>query len=135
MKDKIISQITKEVAGMRFRDAWRKGVLEYAKELWEGLQEQIEDGYFQAEDLQSPKLVRRALLNGASDWHEYSWGGCSLIYDKDIAERLCTKTELRKTAGGQKRPNSEEEWLDTQARALFQAEQILMDVIKKEASF
>ena len=58
-----------------------------------------------------------------------------MIYDKEIAERLCTKTELRKTDGGQKRPNSQEEWLDTQARALFQAEQIVMDAIKKGIAF
>lgn len=58
-----------------------------------------------------------------------------MIYDKEIAERLCTKTGLRKTDGGQKRQNSQEEWLDTQARALFQAEQIVMDAIKKGIAF
>lgn len=48
-------------------------------------------------------------------------GGCSLIYDSDIAERLCCPSELRKTHNGERRPNSKEEWLDTQARALTQA--------------
>jgi hypothetical protein len=60
-------------------------------------------------------------LNGAKDWSQYSWGGCSLIYDAAIARRLCTPSELKKTRNGERRPNSNEEWLDTQARALNQA--------------
>ena len=74
MKD-IISRVTEEINSLRFRDAWRKGVLEYAKELWDSLQEQITEGYFNPEDLYAPKIIKRALLNGAGDWHEYSWGG------------------------------------------------------------
>jgi hypothetical protein len=66
-------------------------------------------------------MVDRALLNGAADWNQYSWDGCSLCYDGQIAERLCTPSELKKTRHGERRPNSREEWLDTQARALFQA--------------
>ena len=61
------------------------------------------------------------MLNGAQDWNKYSWGGSSLIYDGDIAERLCTPSELKKTRNGERRPNGREEWLDTQARALHQA--------------
>lgn len=44
-----------------------------------------------------------------------------MIYDSDIAERLCNPSELKKTRNGERRPNGREEWLDTQARALFQA--------------
>ena len=45
----------------------------------------------------------------------------SIIYDSDIAERLCTPSELKKTRNGERKPNSREEWLDVQARALRQA--------------
>jgi len=61
------------------------------------------------------------LLNGADDWKEYSWGGCALIYNSDIAKHYCTPSELKKTNGGLKKPNSNEDWLDVQARALRQA--------------
>ena len=44
-----------------------------------------------------------------------------MIYDGDIAERLCCPSELKKTRNGERRPNSREEWLDVQARALRQA--------------
>lgn len=103
------------------RSAWDKGVRVYADELLDELLEAIRGGWVDLDDMGSDKLIRKALLNGASDWKEYSWGGCSLIYDQDIAERLCTPSELKKTRHGERRPNGREEWLDVQARALRQA--------------
>jgi hypothetical protein len=69
----------------------------------------------------SSRELEALLLNGADDWKAYSWGGGALIYDSDIAEALCTPSELKKTKNGQRRPNKNEERLDTQARALWQA--------------
>lgn len=95
------------------RSAWDKAVTLYAYELVESLEvEELPEDFAEFKAL---------MLNGASDWSEYSWGGCSLIYDYDIAERTCTPSELKKTKGGERRPNSREEWLDVQARALSQA--------------
>lgn len=121
MKKNIIDQIKKEVEARTERSAWSKGVTAYALELVEELEEAIDGGYFDPSDLEAPKLLERQLLNGASDWTQYSWGGSSLIYDGDIAARLCCPSELKKTRNGERRPNAREEWLDVQARALFQA--------------
>lgn len=98
------------------RSAWNKGVTIYAIELVEDLE--IADD---AELIKGENISKIILLNGADDWSAYSWGGSSLIYDCDIAERLCTPSELKKTRNGERRPNANEEWLDTQARALYQA--------------
>ena len=65
------------------------------------------------------------LLNGASDWEQFSYGGCALCYDEEIAERYCTPSELERTRYGARRPNSRETWLDVQARALRQAAVLL----------
>jgi hypothetical protein len=116
-----IEKLYQSIESEKQRSAWDKGVTKYALELVEQLGEQINGGYFEELDLTESKKVRAALLNGAADWSQYSWGGCSLIYDSDIAERLCNPSELKKTRNGERRPNSREEWLDTQARALFQA--------------
>ena len=89
--------------------AWTKGVKLYAEELQEFLQD---------ENLEA---TTENLLNGASNWTESSYGGCALIYDTDIAERLCTPSELKRKRGGKLPPNSRETWLDVQARALHQA--------------
>lgn len=117
----IFNRIRQEVEARTERSAWSHGVTAYALELVDELEEATEGGYFDLSDLEAPKLVDRQLLNGAADWNSYSWGGCSLIYNGDIAERLCTPSELKRTRGGERRPNSREEWLDCQARALFQA--------------
>lgn len=116
-----IEKLYQSIESEKQRSAWDKGVTQYALEMVEQLGEQINGGYFEELDLTESKKVRAALLNGAADWSQYSWGGCSLIYNSDIAERLCNPSELKKTRNGERRPNSREEWLDTQARALFQA--------------
>lgn len=116
-----VTNIKNTIESQKTRSAWTRGVKAYALELVEELDEAITHGYFEASDLESPALLERQLLNGASSWDQYSWGGCSLIYAADIAARLCTPTELKKTDNGSRRPNANEEWLDTQARALYQA--------------
>lgn len=119
---KKINEVISLIEARKDRSAWNKGVNVYALELLEELRESIERGWrTEEDDLCNTKLIRSALLNGAYDWKDYSWGGCSLIYDGDIAARLCTPSELKKTHNGERRPNSREEWLDTQARALYQA--------------
>lgn len=98
------------------RSAWRRGVRAYALEMIDG----IEDGFTQA-----------SLLNGAENWRAYSYGGCALIYDGDIAERLCAPSEYRKTREGERAPNSRESWLDVQARALGQAAALIASALKR----
>lgn len=98
------------------RSAWGRGVNEYAFELLDELAEN-----HTRDELENASVIKALMLNGASSWSQYSWGGCSCIYDDEIAERLCTPSELARTGHGARRPNSREEWLDVQARALNQA--------------
>jgi len=111
---------------MKTRSQWERGVREYAIELMENLAELDND------DFASASIVQRALLNGASDWQQYSEGGCSLCYDGDIAHRLCTPSEIRRLhyrEGGFRNPNREENWLDIQTRALHQAAHLIQETI------
>lgn len=126
----IYERMTKELEARKDRSAWQKGVTVYALELVEQLAEAAEGGYIDAYDLTAPRMLRKALLNGADDWSAYSWGGGSLIYNSDIAERLCCPSELKRTRNGERRPNSREEWLDVQARALSQAEARVQRVMR-----
>lgn len=116
-----IEKLYQSIESEKQRSAWDKGVTQYALEMVEQLGEQINGGYFEELNLTESKKVRAALLNGAANWSQYSWGGSALIYNGDIAERLCSPSELKKTRNGERRPNSREEWLDVQTRALFQA--------------
>ena len=106
------------------RSAWNKGVTIYAVSLLDNYQERAE---FEGWEAASRAELEEWLLNGASTWGEYSWGGSALIYNSDIAKRLCSPSELKRTRNGERRPNNREEWLDTQARALAQAAKRLID--------
>lgn len=125
-----INEIRNAIEAKKARSAWSKGVHLYAFDLLDSIEEAINGGWEDADITESPKLLQKALLNGASDWDQFSWGGCSLIYNADIAERLCTPSELKKTRNGERRPNPTEEWLDTQARALYQASNLILSIIR-----
>lgn len=117
----VLAAVRQTLEQRKDRSAWDKGVTVYALEMVDQLTDAARRGYIDAPDLMAPRMLRKALLDGAADWSAYSWGGCSLIYNSDIAERLCCPSDLKRTRNGARRPNSREEWLDTQARALFQA--------------
>ena len=117
-EESTLDKVAAELEARKDRSAWDKGVTVYALELVEELRERAA---YEGRNPEPGKECREWMLNGAQDWAQYSWGGSSLIYDCDIAERLCTPSELKKTRNGERRPNSQEEWLDVQARALHQA--------------
>ena len=112
-------EIEKALEKEKARSAWSKGVIQYAFDI-----------LYNMDDVE---VTEKNLLNGAKDWKEYSYGGCALIYDVDICHRLCTPSEIKKTHNGERRPNKQESWLDTQARALYQAARLIMK-IKREVA-
>ena len=99
------------------RSAWSRGVKAYAVELVEGL----DDGA----DLSNEWMLQNELLNGAQSWAQYSEGGAALCYDADIAERLCPPSAVKRTKWGMLPPNGLENWIDVQARALWQAHKVV----------
>lgn len=110
--------IFEKIAHLNPRSAWKRGVVRYALELVNSINVWEE-------------ITEKNLLNGAENWHQYSEGGCALIYDVDICRRLCTPSEIKKARNGERRPNKRENWIDIQARALYQAAQLIMK-IKRE---
>lgn len=123
MKTNLIEKMTVELEKInnensRKRSAWGRGIAVYTAEIMETLKSSME---YSGKEPENYSDLKSMMLNGASDWSAYSWGGSSLIYDTDIAKTLCSPSELKKTDGGNRRPNSREEWLDVQARALTQA--------------
>lgn len=108
-----VETIKNAIKTRKTRSAWDKGVTLYALELVDNIRDLTA--------VDSMRDLETILLNGARDWKAYSWGGCSLCYNSDIAERLCTPSELKRRNGGEWRPSRCEEWLDVQARALSQA--------------
>ena len=104
------------------RSAWDRAVNIYACELLDNMD---------IENISNVAELKKAALNGAENFKEYSYGGCSLISDVDIARRCCTPSEFKKTKEGQWNPNRMENWLDVQARALFQAYHRIADIFEE----
>lgn len=104
------------------KSKWAQGVQQYADELKETLA-----GY-------GLEVTEANMLNGATDWKQYSYGGSGLIYDLDIAERLATPSEIksrtRKDGSLNSMANAKESWLDVQARALYQASRKVLEEVK-----
>ena len=118
-------ELINAISESKARSAWAKGVKWYALNL-------VEESYKQDTDI--VKVSMSVYLNGAETWKEYSYGAhsCALVYDYDIAQRLCTPGELKKTEFGRKLPNGFVNWLDVQARALHQAHNLIAELIKAE---
>jgi hypothetical protein len=110
---KTIIEIINVIESTNPRSAWNKGVKAYALDILETMPTNVEYGSIEA--------MKADALNGARDWRQYSESGFALIYNYQIAERLCTPSELKLTNYGMRRPNSREDWIDCQTRALLQA--------------
>lgn len=116
-KKELLNKIEEEKK--KARSAWKKGVCDYAYDL-------IEENEADSFELLGLKEI---LLNGAKNWKNFSYGGCALIYNSYICERLCNNTEKKLTNYGEKKPNKKENWLDVQARALYQAYYLICNII------
>lgn len=115
---KEMQKIRERLAATKPRSAWDKGV----KKIAEGLLDKYEEiaQYREGSD-PVPPLTEKTVLNDAYGWEQYCYGGCAMIYDREIAKTLCTPSELRRTDFGRKAPNSHETWMDVQVRAHVQA--------------
>ena len=119
-KEQLLAAVSAHKAG---RSAWSRGVKAYAVEMVDGLNDSA--------DLCNEVMLQKELLNGASSWAQYSEGGCALIYDADIAERLCPPSTVKRTKWGMLPPNGRENWIEVQARALWQAHRLIEKAWRK----
>lgn len=125
---KNIQAVANEVNNTKTRSAWSKGVQSYAFHILA----QFEDWrrFNESNGLECPELDERTALNGASDWSAWAYGGCGLVYDSAIADRLCTPSELRKLDGGARVPAGAATWLDIEARAARQAWRMIAEAVR-----
>ena len=112
MKKELIIRELENMKKRFARSAWDKGVYDYAFDILEPLGDELEN------------VNADTLMNGVNTWTSYSYGGCALICDDDIAKRMCTPSEYKKylNAGLNSKLSDSDYWLgNVQTRALFQA--------------
>lgn len=115
------------VSSSSARSAWSRGVRDYALDL---IDEIAEIAIYEASTgAEIPVISQSLALNGASDWHQYAYGGCgaAAVYDVAIAERLCTPSELRAFHSGKLCQS----WPSVEARALLQAWRLIAENLGK----
>ncbi len=124
-----IEEILAEIKDYPARSAWDKGVKLYAEELFR--EYVIEGLHIHDTQARLEKITEANLLNGAKDWEQYSYGGCSLAYDEDICERLCPPSVQKKKCNGALPPAPCETWLDWQTKALRQAARMVVRAVNR----
>lgn len=124
-----IQAVANEVEKAKTRSAWSRGVKAYALEMLERFEEWRQ--WCEANGESVPDLDERTALNGAHDWSAWSYGGCGLVYNEYIAERLYTPSELRKLNGGARVPAGADTWCDVESRAARQAWRMIAEAVRK----
>ena len=112
MRKELLVRELEDMKKLFARSAWDKGVYDYAFDILEPLGDELEN------------VNADTLMNGSNTWTAYSYGGCALICDDDIAKRMCTPSEYKKylNAGLNSKLSDSDYWLgNVQTRALFQA--------------
>ena len=121
--------LLKKLNTVKTRSAWDRGVLGYALEIVD----EHGDGDIQSvDDVLNYRRDKHESLYSVAKWQ--SEVGCFEIYDEDIAQRLCTPSELRRCTHKDGRlrdmANARESWLDVQTRAVFQAYNRIQEALR-----
>lgn len=115
MENIYTNELRKLVEEIPNTSAWKRGIKKYTDELLDNLEEMA---HIYKRLPKDENELEEWLLKGARNWGDYSWRGYSLIYDSQIAERLCTPSEFRKKDGGRLAPSRHDNWFNEQAKAL-----------------
>ena len=118
MENIYTNELRKLVEEIPNTSAYKRGIKKYTDELLDNLEEMARIYKRLPKD---ENELESWLLKSAINWGDYSYRGYSLKSNRQIAERLCTPSELKKNDGGRLEPNSQESWLDVQTRALRDA--------------
>ena len=108
---KTTEEITTAIKAIKPRGAWARARQTYALELLADV-----EGEF----------TPSKLLNGSESWQAFSEGGCALIYDEEIAERVCCPSEFINRRQGRISPNPMENWIQCQTRCLKEAANLIV---------
>lgn len=110
------------------RGIYQKAICQYALELCENIADDHTTTAEELEHLESITNLKERALNGASDWNNYSWCGCSLCYNYDILNRLFCPSLVKKYANSDSVRGRH--LLDYQAKALAKAFSKINFIIK-----
>lgn len=107
------------------RSCWSRGVASLIRDYAEEVLHE-HDG----EEVSNKELFKLWSC-GAETLRDAVYGGCFDIWNYDIAHRLCTPSELKKSNEGMRNPNRCETWLDVEYRAIYRAICLTYNILAK----
>ncbi len=115
---KLLLQSIEMLQSKKYRSVWDNAISEDAINLLEII---IDHDRIDSlnDNIIDRDLFKKLALNGAKNWNEFSYGGCSYVYDEDIMKHYSIPSYIKKWNG--QNPSSNETWLDLQGRAYNQA--------------
>lgn len=113
-----------EKLGKSERSYWSRGVASLIRDYGEDVLKEHDGEIISAKDFYKlwncgNDSLRDAVYSGSFD-----------IWNYDIAKRLCTPSELKKSKEGMRNPNKRENWLDVETRAMYQAMYKSLSIMK-----
>ena len=93
MEDIYTNELRKVVEEIPNTSAYKRGIKKYTDELLDNLEEMARIYKRLPKD---ENELEEWLLKGARNWENYSYRGYSLKFSRQIAERLCNPSELKK---------------------------------------
>ena len=115
MENIYTNELRKLVEEIPNTSAYKRGIKKYTDGLLDNLEEMARIYKRLPKD---ENELEEWILKGARNWEEYSYGGRSLKYNRQIAERLCTPSEFKRKDGGRIAPSRHDNWFNEQAKAL-----------------
>lgn len=122
-----IAAIRSELETRKDRSAYARGVTAYALDILDELEEAAK--FYGDLPWGDYDAMKARALNGASSWSDYSAGGCALVDNSDIVERLCPPYMIRRWYETSRLDGVD--WLAEQTRALTGAWARLWSAIRR----
>lgn len=85
---------------------------------------------FEDEEEFDKDYLEKKLLMGAENWHKYSYAGFAYSYNSQIAETICTPSELKRYDYGKKCPKKFSDWCAAQEYYLTLAYVTILKIVK-----
>lgn len=115
-----INKTIANVKRSKAHTAWKRGVKVYALSLLSNLK-----ANYSGRDLVDVDTLKKALLNGADNWQQYSYSGHALTFDYDIGQILCSPSDFKRFGLKKRKTISSETWLNIQVMALWEAYRLI----------
>lgn len=90
-----INELIKTIENEQPKSQYEKAKKYYALEICDNIKNHYNFRNLD-KNLENVENLQEYAMNGADSWSQYSWGGCSLVYNEDILQNIFCKSIAKK---------------------------------------